>query len=687
MSMKVRVPVSAVLSTCAFVLLMTVVCPRSAQAQVESWSNPSGGFWDDFRNWSLGVHPTNSDTVFITNAPSKTVTIDSFTSGTYPDSMTISDLTVLASGNVTNTLSLSDAGTNTPLQIHDTLMILSGGALLMADSSLLVGDVAGANFALEAPASFSGTNFLSGGIAVGYSTNSVGSISMGDGQTAFTNGYTVIGFYGSAQVSLSNGILQDGDDISVLNSIFFGFSSGSQGLLSLGGGIYLAPEDLSLGMYAGSTGLVWVTGGQLIQTNNLLTTIGGDGVGRLVLSNGQVLASQVIVADGTGSQGTLVIAGGTVNFSGGLAIGIGETATGIVSITDGQLAVTNRSVIIGNFGIGQMTVSNGALLAQSMVVGNCNLSQGSLTIAGGVTSIASNMNVGVYSNANGIVQITGGVTSISSNLTLGVFSNATGLIQITGGNLAITNQFVTGQLVVGQIGSGTFAQSGGVVTVDQLLAINSNKSVFGLSSGVFNAKSTTVNNTRTFVVGDGIDAATYHLLGGVHSFANGLEVRSNAVLSGCGTINGSVVVDAGGAILAACGGTQTFTGIVTNNGSWSASNGTVLESYASVVNNGVINAIDGSTNFHGGFINNGVVLDRSDLPRIVSISRVGPDVGILFTTFSNLTHLVEYTTNLTSASWTPLVTFTGSGGTTNVTDMGAATLSQRFYRVHLVVPQ
>lgn len=139
-------------------------------------------------------------------------------------------------------------------------------------------------------------------------------------------------------------------------------------------------------------------------------------------------------------------------------------------------------------------------------------------------------------------------------------------------------------------------------------------------------------------------------------------------------------------VLADCGGTLTFAGTVTNNGSWKAINGSVLQATGPVVNNGVINVIDGHTNFLGGFINNGVVLTADNLPRIISISRVGSDVSINFTTISTLTHVVEFTSNLVSQSWTPLSSFTASGVITNITDPGVAALHQRFYRVHLVVP-
>jgi formylmethanofuran dehydrogenase subunit C len=203
---------------------------------------------------------------------------------------------------------------------------------------------------------------------------------------------------------------------------------------------------------------------------------------------------------------------------------------------------------------------------------------------------------------------------------------------------------------------------------------------------VFNTRSTTVNNAQTIFVGDGTNPATYHLLGGIHSFANNLRIRNNGTLSGCGTINGSVIVDPGGTVLADCGGTLTFTGIVTNNGSWKAINGSVLESFGPVVNNGVLNVIDGHTNFLAGFVNNGVVLTADNLPQILSVTRIGTDVKINFTTVNTLTHVFEFTSNLVSQGWTPLLSFTGSGGITSITDPGAAMLPQRFYRVRLVVP-
>jgi hypothetical protein len=309
-----------------------------------------------------------------------------------------------------------------------------------------------------------------------------------------------------------------------------------------------------------------------------------------------------------------------------------------------------------------MTVSDGAFRTRAVVVGHNNGSQGMFMICGGITSVASNLVAGTY-------------------------SNATGVLQVTGGELDITNQFGTGQLVVGQIGSGVFTQGGGILTVDQLLATNGTNSTFNFSSGTLNTKSTVVSNTQTFIVGDGSGSATYHLLGGVHSFADGLRVRSNAVLIGCGTINGNVVIDPGGTVLADCGGTLTFTGVVTNNGVMKAVGGSTLETYGSLVNNGLINVLPGNTNFHAGFINNGLVLDTDSIPQIVSIRSIGQDVEIQFTTSARATYIPEYRTDMLTGNWIPRPCVVSLGGTTGMLDVGAALLPQKFYRVRLEVPE
>jgi hypothetical protein len=118
-----------------------------------------------------------------------------------------------------------------------------------------------------------------------------------------------------------------------------------------------------------------------------------------------------------------------------------------------------------------------------------------------------------------------------------------------------------------------------------------------LAGGTISSGGTYVTNNQTFFVGDGTHPATFQLNGGFHDFNNGIETLSNAVLAGCGTITGSVVVDPGATILASCGGTLSVTAVVTNNGSIVVTNATTINFYGPMVNNGLINSNAGTVQF------------------------------------------------------------------------------------------
>jgi hypothetical protein len=178
--------------------------------------------------------------------------------------------------------------------------------------------------------------------------------------------------------------------------------------------------------------------------------------------------------------------------------------------------------------------------------------------------------------------------------------------------------------------------SNGVVTVSSLIVSNSTDGFafftnsLTLVGGTINSAATTISNGQQFAIGDGVSSATYHLLGGVHSFGGGLRVRNNATLSGCGTINGVFIVDPGGTVVADCGGTLTFRNSGTVNGIMHAENGSVLETFGAVDNNGVIDVMDGTT--HGLFINNtGTTVDAGYF-RVTSITRQGNDINLIWTT-------------------------------------------------------
>jgi T5SS/PEP-CTERM-associated repeat protein len=318
---------------------------------------------------------------------------------------------------------------------------------------------------------------------------------------------------------------------------------------------------------------------------------------------------------------------------------------------------------------------------------------------GSTWSNQSTLIVGDSDSISNLLLVAGG-SVLASNLVIGggtIGSN--NVLRLDSGSVIVKNALGNGSLVVGgQLGQGALLVNGGSLTVDSLVATNNTSvsiihtNVVNFNGGVLNSGGTAITNGQTFAVGDGVDAAIYHLLGGVHSFRDGLKVLSNAVLSGCGTISGTVVVDPGGMVLANCGGVLTFTGSVTNNGLVRATNGSTLEGYNPVVNNGVIDIQTGTTNFHSTFINNGTVADASYF-RVMSITRQNNDIQLRWATIGGRSYVVQTNMPTVNGSYTNAFTDVGAAllapglnvGTTNYLDVGGATNTpSRFYRVRLV---
>jgi PKD repeat protein len=115
----------------------------NAQVGTNSWKSGSGSFWDLDTAWSLSVAPSISDIAdFITNATTKTVTIDSSVGS---DALTISNLTIGGIGSTTNTLFLKNMGTNV-LHVLNGMAVTNNGILQITNSILQVDGAAGRAF-------------------------------------------------------------------------------------------------------------------------------------------------------------------------------------------------------------------------------------------------------------------------------------------------------------------------------------------------------------------------------------------------------------------------------------------------------------------------------------------------------------------------------------------------------------
>jgi T5SS/PEP-CTERM-associated repeat protein len=424
------------------------------------------------------------------------------------------------------------------------------------------------------------------------------------------------------------------------------------------------------------TSVIIANGGVVYDNNGSLSFIGGGNT-VLVTGTGSVWSNRNEISINGGGYDSLTVSnGGVVYSSSGEVAGVQGgnfaliTGTGSVWNVSGLLEIDDafgNSFIISDGGA--VYSGSGETFQPTQVTGN-----GSVWSVNGGSLVIAN---------DGLTISDGGVVFAGSVSIIAAEANNGTEVNVSGGGLYATNGLGTGGLAMS---ANQLILNGGTVTVDQFQMVTDD-GFFTFGSGLLTSGGTVVSNNENFVVGDGTNGATFQLASGgtgVHSFANGLTISSNAFLTGCGTVEGSVVDNPGGTIVANCGGTLTFTGIVTNNGTMQALNGSVLEAYGLVVNNGVIDIHAGTTNFHGGFVNNGIVITTNNFPVITAIQAVGPDVKVSVHTDNGSTYLFEETTNLTAGTWTPIIEFYGTGGIINFIDPGAAALPQRFYRVGLI---
>jgi T5SS/PEP-CTERM-associated repeat protein len=634
------------------------------------WITRTNGLWRTATNWSSGRPPSLSlgSSTLITNAVSKTVTIDA---ATLPTNLFLNSLTISAPPNTTNTLKLEDVGTDRPLTLVNgsELKITRGGVLVITNSSLVLTGSFGSGF-----------NVFAGNV-----TLDSGSIRIMEdpGETNITV-LVRIGRTNAATLTINGGSMQAGT-LLLGDTPFPQYRS--QGTARINGGSLSLSGELSVGNGLLGTGTMEVMGGELIVAHNQtnITRIGDQGAGQMVVSNATVQLADVSVARHDGAHGTLtVLSNGVVDLADDLSIGRFSGATGSVVVAGGQLLNLAHPVWVGREGIGQLTVSNGLFRAASLHV----------------AIVPTN-------TARGTATLVGGSTMLSSNLLVGSESNSFAQMLMAGGSLDVTNDANTGAVNVPR---GTFTFSGGTMTADNIFLTNSTGQ-FLFRSGTLRTKNTVVANASPFVLGDGTNAATLELLGGTHSFADGLIISSNATLTGCGTVIGSIVNH--GTINTNCGGntgvppmitqqpasltvtqgaTAVFSVVATGDPPLSyqwragflmgnipgATNSTLTLTNVEAAQAGNFRVI--VSNPSGTVPSSMAILKVLVAASITGSSLSGTDFNFSFQSVNGLTYLIEYKQNLDDLNWTPLRTVTGDGGVILVMD-GIIPGQTRFYRV------
>jgi hypothetical protein len=624
------------------VAVLSLSLAAATEAQVNSWTNISGGKWEIGSNWSLGVPPTNTQSaVLITNASTKTVTIDGTTSGSFPGTMTITGLTVFATGSDVNTLRMIDAGTATPLRFLNACTLGTNTVLVVSNSIMRMNGLFGGGFTVDG----SVTNLAGGLIAV---TND---LTIGSVANSFASFTTKGGF------------------LDVSNNVIVGSGNGSQATLSIEAGTNRIYRILNIAAGA-ATGAVWVTGGELrsVRAFGSATQIGNLGVGQLTVSNGVMVAAGVQLG-ANGGSGTLIIAGGTNDLSGDLLLQGPSTSSSIFTMTGGFLVMTNSQLMLDTLGAAQATISAGTSLVNSIVLGR----RGTLTIAGGTVDAVNTLNVG---------QVPG----------------ATGTVWITGGQIGLTNKYLATEplSIIGRSGYGRVTVSNASVAAHTLLMAQ-----FAASQGRLTLVGGTMTATNLVIGFAGCNATgIVEVIGGSLFVTNAaheavLEVRGGTLTLNSGTlrIDKLVLTNVCGHFVRT-GGTLSITS--TNlDPNLSAVGDGIANNWKQqfgfdVFDPSVANADpdgDGLNNFQE-FLAGTDPTNSASFFGITAITREGNNIRVRWETAADKSNAVERTAGVAgsfSNHFTAITNIITTSASTNYLDTGTATnVPALYYRVRLV---
>jgi hypothetical protein len=277
----------AIFSRLVFCVLVLHAAVSSGQEN--SWISGSG-FWDTETNWSLELRPSIQQTaLFVTNAVTKTVTIDDFDVNIASDTLTISNLTVSAPIGSVSTLLLNNMNNGTgslPLHIFNRLTIDPNGVLVVTNSSLRV-DGVGA------------------GGAVPFAIN--GAVNVRNASIIATNNSLTTGIGQTAAGTLT---VQSGTVIAARIAVG---SAVAPGTLALPGGTTRVTMKLDVGgSSCAITGVVSVTGGNLFVTNSAGTAVMDIHAGRVTQTGGTIQVDVLVV---TNACGRFDREGGTLMFT------------------------------------------------------------------------------------------------------------------------------------------------------------------------------------------------------------------------------------------------------------------------------------------------------------------------------------------------------------------------------------
>ncbi len=313
-------------------------------------------------------------------------------------------------------------------------------------------------------------------------------------------------------------------------------------------------------------------------------------------SNAGIASGGVFVGVG-GNNPTLTIQDGAdlldTNATAGLvAVGLQRTNNGLLTITGtGSTLSTLGDLQVGSnndpgnpdmFNNQAKVLNSGSLTAGRMLIGVLvSAKQNTVTVSGpnsvmNLTRVGTASTIGRQSIDNTLIVDNGGLIDGNNQFIVGQDATSTGNVvsilsggRVNGTGLDVRRGSATitdGSLYLKQFfNTTTMLNDGG-----RLIANTGATGTVAFNSGTIEAVGADINNGSAFTVGNGGgNSATYRMvkgtagLNGTHSFANGLSLSSNAILSGNGNIVGNVSGSAGSQV-----NVGASPGVILTTGAW-----------------------------------------------------------------------------------------------------------------------
>ena len=627
-----------------------------SQAQVNSWTSPVSGNWQD-SSWSLGILPGTNQTVMLTNAGWKAVQISPSTAQNFPQTLNVDSITISSPTNTFNTLLLNFAGLGTPLTVK-SLSVARNSAMTMFSSALQINGPNGVGMTIGGEFNQNDSvvagnqinvgdigsgvyNLNSGTLAVSFlwvggpfqgvfnqsgGTNAFGITHLDGGEYVLSNG-----FFGAA-ISFNNGgnFRQQGGLLQSNLAIF-------KGSYTLAGGIHegdtLVPS--TDGFSSGNGGVVQ-TGG----TNYGSLDIGIEGFGVYTMSDGVSFAG-----------GIMVDFQGSYNQSGG-----SQAITGAITLSEDMIA--QNAFEGGSFNLSGGQVSStgmfvGAFYTQT---GGTNLTAGDVEIEDAETSLSVSGglltadNITAQPGLEGGIFLTGGTLVVTNELSVLGNSSFPDWHGFVGGGQLIVSNISLGPQASFSCSTGTVAQSGMLTLASASLFAGSNSLQFG----------------RLFLSNAGLTNSTLNV-------PSGANVVHFADSSGVTWSNGPVLVVENWSGSLFGGGQQQI--IFGNNAA-----ALIAQQLGQIQFLNPAGLAAGT--YSARILPTGEIVPNPGAARLLKLNRQPNGMQLTLQGEIGSNYSIEASTDL--LHWVPITSQIDTNGTFSITDTNAANFPSRFYRAKLL---